>query len=41
MIENKIIKPGIIVSSYFPLEELDKALAEVQKGEETKAVIKI
>ena len=41
LIENNIIKPGMIVSSYYPLDELDKALTEVQKGEETKAVIKI
>jgi threonine dehydrogenase-like Zn-dependent dehydrogenase len=41
LIENNIIKPGMIVSSYFPLEQLGKALAEVQRGEETKAVIRI
>ena len=41
LIEKGIISPGMIVSGYFPLEDLAKALAEAQKGEENKIVIRV
>jgi threonine dehydrogenase-like Zn-dependent dehydrogenase len=41
LIEKGIISPGLIVSRFYPLEDLAKALAEAQKGEESKIVIRI
>jgi L-iditol 2-dehydrogenase len=41
LIEYGKIKPGIIVSRFFPLEHLEEALSEAVKGNEIKIVIRI
>ena len=41
LVETGIIHPGMIVSKYFPLADLEKALIVAEKGEESKIVINI
>ena len=41
MVSRGIIQPGLIVSKYFPLNELESALTEATKGIENKIVIRI
>lgn len=41
LVEKGIIKPGFVVTRYYSLEELPKALDEAQKGQEGKIVIRV
>lgn len=41
LVRRGVIQPGMIVSKYFPLKELESALTEAEKGMENKIVIRI
>ena len=41
MVEKGIIKPGIVVTRYFSLQQLPEALKEAQKGQDPKIVIRV
>ena len=41
LVEKGFIKPGMVVSHYYPLEKLSEALNEARKGSEGKIVIRV
>jgi L-iditol 2-dehydrogenase len=41
LVEQRILKPGFVITRYYSLDELPEALKEAQKGEEGKIVIRM
>lgn len=41
LVEKGFLRPGLVVTQYFPLERLPEALNEAQKGSEGKIVIRV